>query len=385
MEIPLVDLKAQYGDIGSDILSSIESVIRRTQFILGEEVGLFEDEFAHYCGADHCVGVGSGTDALHLVLRALGIGPGDEVIVPANSFIATAFAVSYLGATPVFVDVSPDDFNMDVRYIEEAITKRTKAVVPVHLYGQPADMDAILDVANRRGLRVVEDACQAHGAMISDKRVGTFGVAGCFSFYPGKNLGAYGDGGAVVTDDPALAEQIRSLRNYGQSRKYLHESLGFNSRLDALQAAILRVKLSRLDDWNEKRRSAARVYARLLSSREVVLPKEKTGVRHVYHLFVVRHSDRDRLISSMTQRGIGCGIHYPIPLPRQKQYLDARTVPQDVPISSELAGKILSLPLYPEITEEQIERVATAIAEYDREKRMVAAAVVKEDSLRRLS
>jgi dTDP-4-amino-4,6-dideoxygalactose transaminase len=365
MEIPLVDLKTQYEDIREEILESVESVLKTTQFILGKDLSLFEGAFARYCGSEHCVGVGSGTDALHLALRALEIGRGDEVIVPANSFIATAFAVSYTGATPVFVDVSPDDFNVDVQCIEQAVNERTKAVVPVHLYGQPADMDGVMNVARRHGLKVVEDACQAHGASLGEKRVGSIGDAGCFSFYPGKNLGAYGDGGAVVTDDPELAERIRLLRNYGQPKKYVHGMLGYNSRLDTIQAAILRVKLKRLDAWNEMRRSAAGLYNQLLAGEAVTLPKENAGRRHVYHLYVIQHSDRDRLVSSLSGKGIGCGIHYPIPLHHQQPYQNARAVPDGAPVATELSGKILSLPLYPEITEERIRRVVSGIASFD--------------------
>jgi dTDP-4-amino-4,6-dideoxygalactose transaminase len=352
--------------------------MKGSRFILGKEVDLFEKEFASYCGATHCVGVGSGTEALHLALSALGIGPGDEVIAPANTFVATAFAISYTGAEPVLVDVSPSDFNMDTRYFEQAITNRTKAVVPVHLYGQPADMGPIMELSRRHGFKVVEDACQAHGAMLKQRRVGTFGDAGCFSFYPGKNLGAYGDGGAVVTYDAVLADKIRLLRQYGQRSKYVHEMIGYNSRLDTIQAAILRVKLPHLDRWNRMRREAAGAYKELLGRTRVVLPTEKTNVGHAYHLYVIQHHDRDRLLAHMAEQGIGCGIHYPVPVHEQEPYRYARTVPDGAPVAAELSRKILSLPLYPEITIEQMRRVADEIISFDRRGKDTSSLITTE-------
>ena len=364
--IPLLDLVTQYEQLRDEMLPAIEEVLSRAHFILGEEVDLFEDRFAAFCGADHCVGLSSGTEALHLALRALGIGPGDEVITAANTFAATGFAIVYTGATPVFVDVDPVDYNMDVDLIERAVTARTKAIVPVHLYGQPAEMNAILSIAKKYDLRIVEDACQAHGALYGKQRVGSLGDAACFSFYPGKNLGAYGDGGAAVTNDRALAEKLRAMRNYGQRVKNEHSMLGFNSRLDTLQAAILQVKLNYLDDWNDKRRAVAERYNELLADSEVVVPAEKLDVRHVYHLYVIQHDSRDRLLDHLKERGIYCGIHYPIPLPMATPFRSARTVPEGVPVSTALAKKILSLPMHPELTEKQIQNIAISIASFTR-------------------
>jgi len=364
MTVPFVDLISQYQNIRGEVIPAIEKVMSSAQFILGEDVDVFETTFARYCGADHCVGVSSGTEALHLALRALNIGPNDEVITPANTFAATAFAISYVGATPVFVDVKPTDYNIDVDLIENSITKRTKAIIPVHLYGQPADMDAILFLAHKYDLKVIEDACQAHGAEYKGRRTGSIGDVGCFSFYPGKNLGAYGDGGAVVTNNPELTDGIRLLRNYGQRVKNVHTMLGYNSRLDTLQAAILLVKLDHLDDWNEKRRTAARFYGNLLSGCNVLLPSENGRVHHVYHLYVIQHEQRDELLQHLKQMGILCGIHYPIPLNQQQPYLYARTVPDGLPITTDVSKKILSLPLFPEITEDQIHRVVEGIATF---------------------
>ena len=362
--IPMLDLVAQYEQLRGEMLPAIEEVLSRAHFILGEEVELFEDRFAAFCGADHCVGLSSGTEALHLSLRALGIGPGDEVITAANTFAATGFAIVYTGATPVFLDVDPVDYNIDVSLIERAVTARTKAIIPVHLYGQPAEMNAILSIAQKYDLKVVEDACQAHGALYGNRRVGSLGDAACFSFYPGKNLGAYGDGGAAVTNDPALAEKLRLLRNYGQRVKNEHSMLGFNSRLDTMQAAVLQVKLNYLDEWNERRRAVAQRYNELLADSEVVVPTEKPDVRHVYHLYVVQHDNRDQLLDHLKQEGIYCGIHYPMPLHLAKPFRSARTVPEGVPVCMKLAKRILSLPMYPELTESQIQHVVESISSF---------------------
>ncbi len=316
MPIPLLDLVAQFENIRDEATGAIQNVLQKANFILGEEVEWFEDKFADFCGAGHCVSVSSGTEALHLTLRAMEIGPGDEVITAANSFAATPFAIAHTGATPVFVDVKADDFNLDVDLLEEAITSRTKAIIPVHLYGQPADMDAIRTLAERFELKVVEDAAQAHGAIYRGQTVGTLGDAACFSFYPGKNLGAYGDGGAVVTDNSELADKLRLLRNYGQQVKNVHDSLGYNARLDTLQAAVLLVKLNYLEEWTHLRRAAADRYRDLLATSDVQLPSEKDDVRHVYHLFVIQHDRRDELLAHLKDREIYCGIHYPFPLPR---------------------------------------------------------------------
>lgn len=363
MRIPLVELAGQYRSLRDEILPAMDGVMSEAQFILGEDVERFEEEFAAFCGARHCVGVASGLDALQLALRAVGVGAGDEVITAANTFIASALAVTHTGATPVLADVRKDDFNLDPEAVERAITPRTKAILPVHLYGQPARMDEIRDIARRHGLRVVEDACQAHGARYGAQRAGAMGDAGCFSFYPGKNLGGYGDGGAVVTDDPGIAERLRLDRNYGSRIKYIHDSAGFNSRLDTLQAAVLRIKLRRLDGWNARRRQLAALYRELLADADVLLPREMRGVEHVYHLFVIRHPERDRLLADLHARGIGAGVHYPIPIHQQAPYAGIRTVPDGAPVATMLSRQILSLPLYPEMTEAQVAEVAGAVRE----------------------
>jgi dTDP-4-amino-4,6-dideoxygalactose transaminase len=365
MSVPFVDLVTQYQNINDEIITALENVMSKGQFILGEDVGLFEKEFAHYCEADHCVGVGNGTEALHLALRALNIGPGDEVITAANTFVATAFAISYTGASPVFVDVKPGDYNIDVDLIESAITEKTKAIIPVHLYGQPADMDAIMGLARKYDLKVIEDACQAHGAKYKEKRVGSIGHIGCFSFYPAKNLGAYGDGGAIVTNDEELAHKLGWLRNYAQEVKNVHSEIGYNSRLDTLQAAILRVKLRYLDNCNEGRRTAARLYGELLSGNEVVLPSEKAGVSHVYHLYVIQHEKRNELAEHLKKKEIYCGIHYPSPLNQQTPYLSSKTLPHGVPICTSSSSKILSLPMFPELTKEQIKHIVNEIKKFE--------------------
>lgn len=358
MQIPLINLALQCDGIRDDVMTAMENVICKANFILGEEVERFEEKFARYCGAKHSVGISNGTEALHLSLRALGVGPGDEVITVANTFAATAFAISYAGATPVFVDVDPSDYNMNVNLLEEAITKRTRALIPVHLYGQPAKMDDIMAIAGRHGLKVVEDACQAHGALYRGQPVGSFADAACFSFYPGKNLGAFGDGGAVVTNDDDLAEQLRQLRNYGQRVKNDHGQLGYNSRLDTLQAAVLLVKLRYLDRWNAQRRAAASIYTELLADTDFILPMTNADVQHVFHLYVVQHERRDELLAHMKQQGIFCGIHYPIPLSQAAPFLASRTVPPGVPESVRLANRIASLPMFPEITNDELQRVA---------------------------
>ena len=359
--IPLVDLRSQSRELKADILAAIASVIDSAGFILGEEVARFEEEFATYCGARHCIGVANGSEALHLALRGYGIGEGDEVITAGNSFAATAFAIAHAGATPVLVDIDPVDYNLDPNCLELAITPRTRAIMPVHLYGQPARMDEIREIAARHGLRVIEDACQAHGAEYRGSRTGTLGDAGCFSFYPGKNLGAFGDGGAIVTNDDQLAETVRSLRNYGQRVKNQHEHLGYNSRLDSIQAAVLRVKLRRLEAWTENRRDVAAAYRELLQGTSCVLPQENKGVRHVYHLFVIQHSDRDLLVEYLHEHEVFCGIHYPHPLHRAEPLLGTRTVPDDLPVCSAIASRIVSLPMYPEMTAAMVQRVCELI------------------------
>jgi dTDP-4-amino-4,6-dideoxygalactose transaminase len=361
MTIPFVDLRVQDPAIRQEISAAVEKSIDETQFILGNSVGQFERAFAAYCGVDECIGVANGTEALHLTLRALGIGPGDEVITAANTFVATALGIAYCGATPVLVDADPTDFLIDVNLIEEAITPRTKAILPVHLYGQPANMAAILEIAEKHGLAVVSDACQAHGAKIDGVPVSAFGTAACFSFYPSKNLGAFGDGGGIVTSDRRLAERIRMLRNYGQRAKNDITMLGFNSRLDTLQAAILNVKLPYLDAANDRRRAAAAKYRELLADSDLVLPVENLGVSHVYHLYVIRSEQRDSLMEHLQSQGVQCGIHYPTPIHQIQPFHGARTVPDGAPVATEMASQILSLPMYPELEDEQLDRVVKAI------------------------
>lgn len=363
-QIPFVDLAKQCNELASEVMPAIESVVRRGAFILGEEVQEFEEKFADYCDTAYCVSVANGTEALHLALRAVGVGPGDEVITAGNSFVATTFAISHAGAMPVLVDVNESDHNINVELIERAITTRTKAIVPVHLYGQPAAMDAIQEIADRHGLKVIEDSCQAHGSEFNGKRTGSFGDAGCFSFYPGKNLGAFGDGGAIVTGDAEVAERLRQLRNYGQRQKNVHSMLAYNSRLDTIQAAVLLVKLPYLDDWNNQRRKAAELYHQYLQDTELELPVENGSARHVYHLFVVKHSRRDQLVEFLREEQIFCGIHYPLPLHHAEPYRTARSIPRHLPVCSDLAGRIFSLPMFPGITEKQISRVSDAVQSF---------------------
>jgi dTDP-4-amino-4,6-dideoxygalactose transaminase len=365
MTIPFVDLKVSDPKLRRELASAIEHAVDDAQYILGGQVADFEQAFAEFSGGTHCIGVANGTEALHLTLRALEVGPGDEVITAANTFIATALAIAYTGATPVLVDVDPSDYLIDVDLIESAITPRTKAILPVHLYGQPANMHAILEIAEKHGLAVVQDACQAHGARIGDTPVASFGTAACFSFYPSKNLGAYGDGGGVVTNSSKLAERIRMLRNYGQRSKNDFAMLGYNSRLDTLQAAILSVKLRYLEQDNEQRRSAAATYNRLLQEADLVLPSARPGVSHVYHLYVVQHSQRDELMSHLHQAGVQCGIHYPTPIHEIPAFSSCRTVPENAPVSTMLARQILSLPMYRCLEDQHIERVVREVAAFD--------------------
>jgi len=363
-DVPFVDLAAEHRELRTEIDEAMRRVIQDGSFILGRELEDFEKEFAAYCGSRHAIGVGSGLDALALALQARGIGPGDEVITVANTFIATALAVNRVGATPVLVDCNESDFNLNPDAVEKAITPRTRAVIPVHLYGQLAPIDAILDVARRHDLFLLEDAAQAHGAGKPGRRAGSFGDAGTYSFYPAKNLGAFGDGGLVVTDDEGLAAQIRMLRNYGQRKKYEHAVVGTNSRLDTLQAAVLRVKLPALDRRNEARRAAADGYRRRLSGLPLVLPRapEEPG-RHVYHLYVVRVAGRDEVQRRLAAAGIQTGIHYPRPIHLQEAYRHLGVGPGTFPVAERLSREVLSLPMFPSLTEEQIDRVGSALEE----------------------
>jgi dTDP-4-amino-4,6-dideoxygalactose transaminase len=354
MHIPFVDLKSQFESIKSEVVSAVTDVIQSASFVGGEAVGCFEREFATYCGAQHAIGVANGTDALELALRALDIGHGDEVITTANTFIATAAAIARSGATPVFVDVDPTTYNIDPNLIERAVTQRTKAIIPVHLYGQPADMRAIMKIATDNGLSVIEDAAQAHGAEYEGRRVGSIGHLACFSFYPGKNLGAYGDGGAVTTNDARLAERIARLRDHGRITKYEHAEVGCNSRLDTLQAAVLRVKLRYLDDWNRQRQTAAGWYSRTLAETHYYLPKLGPNRTHVYHLFVIMTEKRDALARQLQEAGIASGIHYPLPLHLQPAFARLGIDKGTLPITEAIAAQVLSLPMFPELTYDQV-------------------------------
>jgi len=365
MNIPLVDLHAQYLTIKPEIDAAMQGVIARSAFIGGDEVRQFETEFAAYCEAKACVGVGNGTDALYLTLRALGIGPGDEVITVSHTFIATAEAISLTGARPVFVDVREDTMLMDPEAVEAAITPRTRALLPVHLYGQPCEMDRLLDLARLHGLKVVEDAAQAHGARWQGRRVGSLGDVACFSFYPGKNLGAYGDGGAVVSQDEDLIRRVRMLANHGRLEKYTHEIEGVNSRLDGLQAAILRVKLRHLDEWNAARRRHAAHYLEALRDSGVGLPVVHPDAEPVWHLFVVRVRERDRLQARLKEQGIATGVHYPLPLHQQPAYAYLGYPQGSFPVTEGLASAILSLPMFAELTEEGVERVVEELRSWN--------------------
>ena len=373
MEVKFLDLRRQYATVKAEVDAAVARVLERTDFILGEDVARFEADFADYLGAGYAVGVDSGTAALELALRALGVGPGDEVIVPANSFIASASAVSFAGATPVFADVDPATYNIDVEAAGGRVTKRTKAIMPVHLYGQPADMDAVLRLAQGHGLAVVEDACQAHGATYKGRRVGTFGHVAAFSFYPGKNLGAYGDAGAVVTDDAQIAERLRVMRNCGQREKYHHIYPAWNHRLDTIQAAVLRVKLRYLDQWNALRRQWAALYDGLLKGANVSTPVALPSVEHIYHLYVVQVEQRDRLQSLLAAEGIATGIHYPVPIHLQPAYAALGHRPGDYPVAESVAARVLSLPLFAELTEDEVRFVAERL-------RTLAAAVHLEQA-----
>ena len=358
MRVPFLDFVGPYEELQAGLDEAYFRFMRSAWYVLGKEVEAFEQEFAEYCGVRHCVGVGNGLEALHLILRGYGIGAGDEVIVPSNTYIATWLAVSYAGATPV--PVEPDDrtANIDPARIEAVVTPRTKAIMPVHLYGQPADMDPIMELARRRGLKVVEDNAQAQGARYKGRRTGSLGDAAGNSFYPGKNLGAFGDAGAVTTDDAALAERIRCLRNYGSKKKYFNEVKGFNSRLDELQAAFLRVKLKKLDEWNGRRRALAAYYqAALADATELGLPFVPAWAEPVWHLFVVQHANRDALQQGLTEAGIGTLIHYPVPPHLSGAYAETKWAPGAYPVAERLANTVLSLPMGPHLREEQAELV----------------------------
>ena len=363
MSVPFLDLKQQYLAIKDDVLRAVSDVFESTQFVLGKEVAAFEEEFSAYCTVRHSIGVSNGTSALHLALLAGGVGPGDEVITVPFTFVATTAAILYSGARPVFVDVNPITYTMDPRHIEAAITPKTKAILPVHLYGQAADMDAICDIARRHNLLVIEDAAQAHGAEYAGRRCGSIGDLGCFSFYPGKNLGAYGEAGIVTTNNPEFARKIRMLRDWGAEKKYEHVMKGFNYRMEGVQGAILRIKLRHLEAWTEARRAHAADYSQALENSGLILPFEVPGNRHVYHIYSVLTPERKELMDGLAARGIQSGIHYPSPVHLLPAYSDLGYGPGDFPISERVASQEVSLPMFPELTNEQIWEVSKAVLE----------------------
>ncbi len=360
--VPFLDLRAQYKSIKKEIDEAIQAVIDSCAFAGGPYVERFEEEFALYCNASYSVAVGSGTEALWLALLALGVGPDDEVITVPNTFIATAEAITYTGAKPVFVDVNESYYTMNAELIEKAITKKTKVIIPVHLYGQMCEMDSIMKVANKHGLLVLEDACQAHGATYNKRKAGSIGHAGAFSFYPGKNLGAYGEAGAVVTNDKEIADKIIMLRDHGQRKKYHHELYGWNARMDGIQGAILSVKLKYLDKWNESRRRVADRYRILLEVQDsIVLPKVMEENEHVYHVYAIRLDNRDKVINLLREKEIGCGIHYPIPINEQAAYHSSMN--SSYPVSTQCAKELLSLPIYSELSNKQISTISMELLE----------------------
>ncbi|GAB4247511.1 MAG: DegT/DnrJ/EryC1/StrS family aminotransferase [Ekhidna sp.] len=358
MSIPFVDLKAQYASIKEDIDRAIAEVLNSTTFIGGELVQQFENEFADYIGTKHCIGVANGTDAIEIALKALGIGTGDEVLVPALTWISTAGAVNNIGAEPVFVDVLEDQHTIDPALIEAKLTSKTKAIIPVHFYGLPAQMEAIMSIATKHGLKVIEDCAQAHGATIHEKTVGTYGQIATFSFYPGKNLGAYGDAGAIVTSNPELDEICRRLRNHGQLKKHDHTIIGRNSRLDTIQAAILKAKLPYIERWTERRIQVAKWYEKRLAA---LAPKVPEGFRHVYHLYVIQSARRDAIMRSLKEANIGCALHYPTPLPHLASYSYKNHQVGDFPVAEKLCQEILSLPIFPEMSEEEVDWVCEIV------------------------
>jgi dTDP-4-amino-4,6-dideoxygalactose transaminase len=361
--IPLLDLRTQYESIRSEIEPAVLGVLERCQYVLGPEVEAFEGEFAEYCGAKHGIGVNSGTSALHMALLAAGVGPGDEVVTTPFTFVATVAAILYSGARPVLADIDPVSLTLDPERFEAAITERTRAVIPVHIHGHPADMDPIVEIAARRGIVVIEDAAQAHGAAYHGRPAGSLGDIACFSFYPGKNLGACGEGGMVVTDDPDVARRVRMLRDWGQEKKYEHVMKGFNARLEGVQGAALRVKLRHLEAWTEARRERAALYDRLLAGAAVTTPAQLPWARHVYHVYAVRHPDRAALQAALSEREIQSGIHYPQPVHLLAGYRDLGYSEGDFPVSERAAAETLSLPMYPELPLEWVEEVAAAVVQ----------------------
>ena len=365
-QVPFLDLKAQNQEIWAELRPALDAVMNDAQFILGPAVERFEKHFAEYVGVGHCVGLNNGTSALHLALLACGVGPGDEVITTPHSWISTTWAISYVGARPVFVDIDPKSYNIDPARVAAAITSKTKAILPVHLYGQSAELDPLLALAKEHNVALIEDAAQAHGAKYQGKRVGSLGKLGCFSFYPGKNLGAFGEGGAVVTNDAAVADRIRRLRDHAQQGRHNHTEIGFNMRMEGIQGAVLDVKLRHLDAWNAARAKHAQRYHELLGGvAGLVLPEAKDPDAHVWHLYVVRvpGHDRERVRAALGERGIQTGVHYPTPIPLQPVYAALGHAASDFPIAVDVTSSCISLPMFPQLTSAQVERTATALRE----------------------
>jgi dTDP-4-amino-4,6-dideoxygalactose transaminase len=361
MVISFTNFKREYAAIGQEILSEFQRVLQSGWFILGEETGKFEEEFAEYVGSKFGIGVNSGSDALYLAVMALGISSGEEVITSSHTMISTVDAITRNGAKPVFVDIDPDTYLLDVSKIEEKISERTRAIIPVHLYGHPVDFDPLMEIARKHNLFVIEDACQAHGAKYKNRKIGSIGDVGCFSFYPTKNLGAYGDGGILVTNDKEMADKLRKMRNYGQSEKYKHDFVGVNSRLDEIQGATLRFKLKYLERWNERRIKNAKIYNALLESSSAIRPIEKEYAKHVYHLYVIRHKERDKLQRHLFEKGIQTLIHYPIPVHKQKPYSTYDKLPK----TEKICDEIVSLPMNPWLEANEIEIISNCICDYD--------------------
>ena len=362
--VPYLDLPQQIRSIRSELDAAIAGALDNCTFCLGPDVAQFEKDFARFCGAEHCVGFNNGTSALHVTMKLLNIGPGDEVITTPFTFIATSWAICYVGARPVFVDIDDATFNLDPKLVERAITSRTRAILPVHLYGHPADLDPLLEISRKHNIPIIEDAAQAHGAKYRARRVGTFGRMSCFSFYPGKNLGACGESGALVTNDAALANRARALRDHGSTQRYYHDEIGFNYRMEGIQGAVLTVKLRHLEAWTRERRRVAQRYNELLSDCSLQLPQEAYYAESAWHLYVVRHRRRDELKRRLEANQIGCALHYPVPLHLQKAFAHLGYKPGDFPVTEKAAGECLSLPIYPELTEAQLQRVTNAIQDF---------------------
>lgn len=362
--IPYLDLRAQIQPLRAEIDAAIARTIDHTSFCLGPDVAQFEKDFAKFCGAEHCVAFNSGTSALHVALMLLGVGTGDEVVTTPFTFVATSWAISYVGAKPVYVDIDDTTFNLNPKLIEKAITPRTKAILPVHLYGQPFNVDAIQEICRRHRLPLLEDACQSHGAKWKGKTIGTFGEISCYSFYPGKNLGAFGEGGALVTNNAEFAKRARSLREHGSTVRYYHDEVGFNYRMEGIQGAVLGIKLKHLEKWTRERQRVAKRYAELLAGTPLQLPREAAGAESVWHLYVVRHPRRDELKKYLDANGVGCALHYPLPLHLQKCYASLGHKAGDFPVAEKAASECLSLPIYAELTDAQIQRVAQVVKEF---------------------